>query len=404
MPGVTPDAGAETSFLVTAPHLMARGVDLHLALLTPRQTLVPQLERQGVVIHDLSAHTTTLGRAVALRGMIGSLRPGLVHATLFEAAVPAQLAAAVTRVPVLVTWAATVRRPGSEGAIAPWKLRVVDTVEMAVGRLSRARFHAVTPGVAAVNSAGLHVPEDRVRVAERGRDPGRFAPLSQEERSGVRASLGLAPEDRVVLAVARQEPQKGHERLLDAVDRVVERVPGAVVLLVGREGSASPDLERRRGQLRHADRVRFLGHRDDVSALLQVADCIVCTSHREGAAGALIEAMAGGCPIVSVPIDGLAGILEDDVNAVVVEPADLADAIAGLLESPDRAARLAGAGRRTFDHRFTIERSAESLLSVYKWAAGRPTAPPASGEPPAPDRVAPAGGADPADPPALPGR
>ena len=387
MPGVTADAGAEMSLLATAPLLIGHGVDLHLAVLTPRQDLVPRLERSGVVVHDLSARHGVPSWTRGLVRTIRDLRPDLVHATLWEAAVSAQLAARITGVPVLETWANTTRDHSGEGVASGWKLRLVTATEYLAGAVSRSRYHAVTQGVADDNARLLRVPPDRIRVAERGRDPERFRPRSAAELDALRDSLGLAAGDRLVLAVGRQEPTKAHERLLATVDDLVDRDPSVVVAIAGREGSATPMLEQRRAALRHRDRVLFLGNRDDVPALLQVAGCIVCTSTREGAAGALIEAMASGCPIVSVPVTGLADVLVDDGNALVVDVDGLGPAISRVLGDPDLAGRLTAVARADFDRRFTSERSAEALLEVYRWAARRNPAAPPSATPAGPGRA-----------------
>ena len=92
-----PDAGAERSLLALAPGLLEAGIELHLALLTKRQTLVPELEDLGVVIHDLSSARRLPRRVRALKRTVAAVSPDLVHATLFEASQVAQLATLIAR-------------------------------------------------------------------------------------------------------------------------------------------------------------------------------------------------------------------------------------------------------------------------------------------------------------------
>ncbi|MFM7069048.1 MAG: glycosyltransferase family 4 protein, partial [Actinomycetes bacterium] len=245
----------------------------------------------------------------------------------------------------------------------------VNLEERLLDRWSGAKFHAINPGVKANKTAALGVAADRVRVAERGRDPERYAPRSDAELGALRTELGLEPDDRLVLCVARHEPPKGLDRLVGMVDELVERDARVVVAIAGREGVSTPGLRNQAQGLRHPDRLRFLGHRDDVPSLLQLASVSVCPSYREGGAMAVVEAWASGTPVAVVPIEGLKGVFVDDQNAVVRPAETLAAAIGDLLEDPDRAARLAASARADFDARFTVERSAEQLLQVYDWAA-----------------------------------
>jgi glycosyltransferase involved in cell wall biosynthesis len=71
---------------------------------------------------------------------------------------------------------------------------------------------------------------------------------------------------------------------------------------------------------------------------------------------------------VTVPVDGIVGVAEDGRNALVAEPGALAGAVARVLTHDDLSARLAENGRADFAARFTVERSAEQLLDVYRWA------------------------------------
>lgn len=368
MPGITPDAGAEVSFVDIVGGLTDAGIDLHLALLTGRHDLAPEVRAGGGVVHDLSASSTVLGRTRALRALIRELRPALLHATLYEATVPAQLAVVGLAPKVLVTWASTLYTPEHfAGNDAPrLKMRGVQAVEIALGHLASSRFHAVTSGVGRVTRSHLHVRADRVYVGERGRDPRRFE-VGPNALQATRNSLALPPGARFLLAAGRQDAPKGYDLLLDAFDVLADTHPELHLRIAGRPGSATSSLLAQREQMRHGDRVEFLGQRADAAELMTLASAVVCTSLREGAAGALIEAMACGAPIVSVPLDGLEDVLIDGVNAVVVaDRADLHRGLERVLSDPALAARISAGGRESFATRFTTERSALRLAEIYR--------------------------------------
>jgi len=368
MPGIDPVAGAERSFIALVPDLVATGVRLHLAVLTNRQGLVPELERLGVVIHDFSGASNFGRRVVALRRTIKAIGPDLVHASLFEASVPSQLAVVGSDTPILVTWASTNYGEAQFGETdaVHWKLRLAQVIDAVAGRVSRSKYQAVTGGVARVNSSTLRVDRSRVMVGERGRAGDQFV-VDPVVTATTRNELGLSADDRIILAVGRQDAVKGYESLVDAFEELADRHLDLHLVIAGGRGGATPRLEGQVSTLRHAERVHLLGLRSDVPALLAIADVVVCSSYREGAAGALIEAMASGTPVVSIALTGLEDVLDDGVNAVVVERDGIAAGIERVLSSPELADRLAAGGRSTFTERFTLGRASQRLREIYDW-------------------------------------
>ena len=169
----------------------------------------------------------------------------------------------------------------------------------------------------------------------------------------------------MVLAVGRQDHQKDYPLLVRSVDRLARRRPDVELVVAGRPGAATPEIEAILAGLPTADRIHLVGQRDDVPALLRSADVVVCSSRREGAAGALVEAMASGVPVVSVPVAGLDGVLLDDGNSLVVARDELDAGIERMLAAPDLAARLAATARRDFETRFTSEVAAARMRDIY---------------------------------------
>lgn len=367
MPGINGEGGAEHSFMETAAVLGDHGVDLHLGLLTERQDHRTLTESLGVTVHDLSTVGTTLVQRIrAIRRLVARLEPDLIHATLFDATVPTQLASIGLDKPVLITWANTsyseqrLRAPGVDRR----KVGVLRIVERLTNRLSRSFFHAVTDGVARSNGTALRVDRSRIFVAERGR--GDMEPRANRGNTGsLREQLGVEPHQDVVLAVGRQEHQKGHADLIAQFDHVHEAT-GAALLIAGRPGSATPAIEDTLSRVRHPGAVHLLGQRNDIPELLALASVFVLPSLYEGAAGAAIEAMASGTPIVSSRLDGLEGVLVPDRTAVIAERDELGKATVSLLKDPERCERLSMAAHDLYMERFTRNRAAESLLEVYR--------------------------------------
>lgn len=168
-----------------------------------------------------------------------------------------------------------------------------------------------------------------------------------------------------LIMVARFEVQKDHGTLLEALARLDDRA--WTLDLVG-DGPRRRIVERRARELGLADRVRFLGHRDDVAELLADAQLFVLASRWEGFPRSILEAMRAGLPVVASDVGGVSESVADGDTGRVVPPEE-PDALAGplqelLSESRERA-RMGRAGRERYEERFTFERMFEETLQVY---------------------------------------
>jgi glycosyltransferase involved in cell wall biosynthesis len=188
----------------------------------------------------------------------------------------------------------------------------------------------------------------------------------------MRDRLRLDANAEVVLAVGRQEYQKGHRHLIDAFVRVSESRPQARLLIAGREGHATKDIAKRISDLGVHDLVTVLGHRDDVADVMATADLFVFPSLYEGLGGALIEAMALGLPVVASDLPALREVVQEGENADLVPPGDahsLALAILGLLDDSDRRLRYAEKSLQIFSSEFQADVATERMLELLAGVA-----------------------------------
>jgi glycosyltransferase involved in cell wall biosynthesis len=229
-------------------------------------------------------------------------------------------------------------------------------------------FHAVTHAVKHEAVRALHLRPDAVTVVERGRNTARLGSPSPERRRRARTALGLPADAAVVLNVARQEHAKGQRDLVDAFAQLAPTHPSARLLIAGRVGYASGEIEARAAATGLGERIRILGHRDDVPELMAAADVFALPSLREGTAGTVIEAMALGLPVVTADLATIREAVDADKSALLVppeQPARLAAAISVLLDDVDLARSFGTRGREIFEARYTLERSVAGMLALY---------------------------------------
>lgn len=206
----------------------------------------------------------------------------------------------------------------------------------------------------------LGVPGRKLRVVHNGIPVPRSVPKIDDE---LRGSLLQGANRPIVLTAARLHEQKGHEHLLEAA----VHVPRALFVLAG-DGPERERLEARARDIGIEDRVRFLGLRDDVGALLAACDLFVLPSLYEGLPLSVLEAMAVARPVIATSVGGTAEAVIDGENGLVVPPADpaaLAAAINSLLSDPARATRMGQAGRARVIESFSIESMVRGVEAVY---------------------------------------
>jgi glycosyltransferase involved in cell wall biosynthesis len=208
-----------------------------------------------------------------------------------------------------------------------------------------------------------------VRLIYNGIDLDRYD--HQEPCCTLRDEYGIEPGSQIVGVVARLEPEKGHQTLLDAWPLVLRHVPDAYLLIVG-EGSRRDELEQRAQANRVAHRVVFTGRRDDVPAVTAALDVAVLPSHREAQGLSILEAMALSRPVVASDVGGIPEMIQDGVTGLLVphdNPPALAAAIVRLLTNHALADTLARAAHDLVHDRFCIELMVRAVEEIYDQGA-----------------------------------
>jgi glycosyltransferase involved in cell wall biosynthesis len=367
--------GAERSLAALAAHYPRLGIALEVVVLTERSGLRDEIEAAGGTVVALEG-TSRAARFREVSALIRQREPTLVHTTLFESDIVGRPAARRHGVPVVSTIATEAYGPEhrDEATVRATRLAGAQLVDAVTARCA-VRMHAVSEGVKSVMASRLHYPEHRIDVVHRGRDQFALGRRTAERRRRTRVDLSVAEHEVVVLAVARQEPQKALDVLVSAFGDVVRFIPDARLLIAGKEGNATPVIREAVRRLGLADRVTLLGNRSDVGDLLAAADLFVLSSLREGLPGAVIEAMALETPIVATAIPPVIEVTGRS-GATLVTPNDAGALAAGIVETladPTAAAARVAQCRDRFLARFTIERAAQGMLEFYERSLGRAT-------------------------------
>ncbi len=178
----------------------------------------------------------------------------------------------------------------------------------------------------------------------------------------------------MVIFIGRAVAEKGIFELLEAFRSVGERLPDAVLLIVGDNLAGERDKESQDKLQRLIEgnsQVIFAGKRDDIPEILAGGDLFVLPSWREGMPRSIIEAMAMELPVVATDIRGSREEVVDGGTGYLVKLGAidaLAEAMIDVLQDPVKAQAMGRAGRRRaeelFDERRVIQRQI-SLLEEF---------------------------------------
>jgi glycosyltransferase involved in cell wall biosynthesis len=257
---------------------------------------------------------------------------------------------------------------------------IVDAPDL-VDRLA-VRLPAVvtlTPSAAAEHAQIAWNGQTPVRVIREGIDTAVFDP-ARYQRGALRRELAIDAAAPLFATIGRLQRSKGHSRFLEAAARIVQAVPAAHFAIVGGslfglETGYEKELRAEADRLLPKGRAHFLGHRNDVPAVLADVDLLVqCPLKPESFGLALLEAMALRVPVVSIRAWGPAEIVDDGKTGVLVDSADagaLADAAVRLWRNPAERAALGLAARRRVEERFRVQQMVADVEAELDRVAGR---------------------------------
>ena len=217
-------------------------------------------------------------------------------------------------------------------------------------------FVGVTPGIVE------HMVERGVPRARAHYVP--TFPTIESAEAVARADLATPADATVLLTLSRLHEKKGLDVLLQAL----AKLPTCVAWIAG-DGPLEADLKALAARLGVADRVRFLGWRNDRGALLRAADICVLPSRWEPFGTVMLEAWAAGTPLVAAASQGPSALIEDGGNGLLVpvdDAAALAAAIRRLLADPALRAHLIDRGRADYQQGFTREAVTGRMLALYR--------------------------------------
>ncbi len=214
----------------------------------------------------------------------------------------------------------------------------------------------------------FQVPEDKLYMIPNGVKTEMFAE-HHPDLAAVRRNHAH-PDEKIVYFVGRLVHEKGVQVLLDAVPKVLARMP-KTKFVIGGKGPNAKELHQRAVNLGVANRIHFTGFIDDITrnSLYRVADVAVFPSLYEPFGIVALEAMAAGTPLVVSDIGGFAEIIihgKNGLTSYAGNSQSLADNIVTLLQATDLANKLKKQAAHDVATKYKWSKIAEQTLEIYQ--------------------------------------
>jgi glycosyltransferase involved in cell wall biosynthesis len=219
-----------------------------------------------------------------------------------------------------------------------------------------------------LDNVGL--PGETVETVPNGVDTKVFSPSTGMDRGQV---IGQKIPGMVVGCVARFDPIKNHDLLLEAFALVRRANPDALLVLVG-DGPLREALEQRARQPDLLGSVVFTGNRRDTPDLYRCFDTFALTSKAEGTSMSILEAMASGCCVVATDVGGNGALLDHGAAGVLVPSGDtaaLADRLSAVLGDADQRRRFGEHARARAMDTYSLRTMALRYVAIYRAALAR---------------------------------
>lgn len=182
-------------------------------------------------------------------------------------------------------------------------------------------------------------------------------------REEMRQILGITPQDFVIGWIGRLVPVKDCGTFLK-VASLVKDVPRMRFLIVG----DGPEREKMEAMAEGLGlNVIFTGTRKDIYAIISAMDLLVLSSLNEGLGHVILQAMAGGKPVVATKVGGVPEVVKDGITGILVPPSnpqEMASAIMRIFRDPQMRRMMGEEGRKRAE-KFDIKIAIDSLETLY---------------------------------------
>lgn len=330
------------------------------AVLPKNSLLSPLCEKEGIKVFEIDAMADKSMDFSAVKKLIKLFKeekPDIVHA---HASAAAKIAAKLCGIKVVYT---------RHSVFEPPK-RLTKGIGKAVcgafNNFTADKIIAVAEA-AADNLVKTGVSEKKIEVLLNGVEA--LSPWSDEKKSELKKSFGIADDEAVISIVARLNYVKGHKYFVEAAEFLKSRGLKAKYLIVGC-GDEEENIKKLIAEKNLSDTVIMTGFLNDVSGILNITDIQVnCSFGTEATSLSLLEGMSLGIPAVVSDFGGNPGVIKNGGNGFLYPAKDvkkMAECIEELVCDKELYEKMRNNCFDIYERNFTSEVYTKNIEDVYK--------------------------------------
>jgi glycosyltransferase involved in cell wall biosynthesis len=355
--------GAERMLLALVKGLDKEKYNIKVCCWRGKRELKKAVEEAGAEVIDLEEESGNILKvSFKLLKVIKNNNIQLIHSYLFDADLCALLAGKFNRVPVIVSTVPSFTFLRSKKHQLRYKILSLffDT------------FIPISEAIAKHMIKRCRIKPAKLMVVH----PGFLDKFSGQQDEGeiyeLRKKINLTENDIVIGTVARLDPRKGYNYLLESAAHVSKIYPRARFIFAG-VGELRPELDRLVKKLGISEKVIFVGNVKSIPGFLGLLDIFVLPSLDEGFGIVILEAMTAGLPVVASRVGGIPEIVNENETGFLVEPANseaLAQAIIKLIDDKELRVRMGDLAKAKVK-KFSSKEMTKKIEKVYDFYIGK---------------------------------
>lgn len=337
--------GSERQLYLLLKHMDKTRFEPHVVVFNPSANYIldDDLRKADVQVHAIPSNVKGIfARIFWLYRLFRQIRPQVIHSWSIHDNPYAGLVGWMARIP---------RRLGSvRGSLVSEDfLNFHPILRWLI--LHSVQGHLVNSDAIADQMRGAGIPAKRIHVLQN---------CVEIQSSSAAQFDGIPSDARVIGMVGNLRREKNYLMFVRGMAAIIPEFDNVYGVMVGQpvlnSDPEAPDQIRAEVEAKKvAGRLKMLGFRSDIPAVLSRLEIFCLTSDSEGTPNAVLEAMAAGLPVIATRVGGIPRIIDDGLSGLLISPGDsdgLASALRMLLNDPQLAHRLGNAAKKRAETEF----------------------------------------------------